>query len=215
MTSLKHWMYRMNCRPSILPEPYSMYFWVNGSADGSQPRSWSAELRRIITCRITHCPRHTRSVRTTDISKARLLSARIAAKKLKFLLTALEGGVVLGLLCDAYLPVNSTVQKIPWIKDKLTQNQVLNLLPLLIAATGALVQLIQLLSIRAEQKALAIPTGEERDLASDSAAGKADASDSEAAREEEAQPDEETISMVQAEEVLVAKAKELTALRRN
>ena len=133
----------------------------------------------------------------------------LAAKKLKFLLTALEGGVVLGLLCDAYLPVNSTVQKIPWIKDKLTQNQVLNLLPLLIAATGALVQLIQLLSIRAEQKALAIPTGEERDLASDSAAGKADASDSEAAREEEAQPDEETISMVQAEEVLVEKAKEL------
>ena len=133
----------------------------------------------------------------------------LAAKKLKFLLTALEGGVVLGLLCDAYLPVNSTVQKIPWIKDKLTQNQVLNLLPLLIAATGALVQLIQLLSIRAEQKALASPTGEERDLASDSAAGKADASDSEAAREEEAQPDEETISMVQAEEVLVEKAKEL------
>ena len=49
-------------------------------------------------------------------------------------------------------------------------------------------EVIQLLSIRAEQKALAIPTGEERDLASDSAAGKTDASDSEAAREEAPAP---------------------------
>ena len=133
----------------------------------------------------------------------------LAAKKLKFILTALEGGVVLGLLCDAYLPVNGIVQKIPWIKDKLTQNQVLNLLPILIAATGILVQLIQLLSIRAEQKALEIPTGEERDLVPDSEAGKTVSSDTEAAKEEEVQPDEEAVSMAQAEEVLVEKAKEL------
>ena len=131
----------------------------------------------------------------------------LAAKKLKFILTALEGGVVLGLLCDAYLPVNSTVQKIPWIKEKLTENQVLNLLPLLIAATGVLVQMIQLLSIRAEQKALEIPTGEERDLAPDSAAEKT--VPAEISGEEEVHPDEEAVSMAQAEEVLVEKAKEL------
>ena len=133
----------------------------------------------------------------------------LAAKKLKFILTALEGGVVLGLLCDAYLPVTGTFQKIPWIKDKLTENQVLNLLPLLIAATGALVQLIQVLSIRAEQKALEIPTGEERDLARDRTVERTDSPDSEAAKEEEAQPDEGAVSMAQAEEVLVEKAKEL------
>lgn len=94
---------------------------------------------------------------TLVIAAAAGLLFALLAKKLKFVLTALEGGVVLGLLCDAFLPVG----KIPWVREKLTEAQILNLLPLVIAATGVLMQLIQLLAIRAEQKALAIPTGEE------------------------------------------------------
>ena len=137
------------------------------------------------------------------IAAAAGLLFALLAKKLKFVLTALEGGVVLGLLCDAFLPVG----KIPWVKEKLTEAQILNLLPLVIAATGVLIQLIQLLAIRAEQKALAIPTGEERDSTFAGSVSADHASGNPA--QEESVPEEEGISMVQAEEVLVEKAKEL------
>ena len=128
----------------------------------------------------------------------------LLAKKLKFVLTALEGGVVLGLVCDAFLPVNRT----PWVKDKLTGAQIENLLPLLIAASGVLIQLFQLLAIRAEQKALAIPTGDERDHIPGTQDEPEHASDRDASGED-TPGDEDALSMAQAEEVLVEKAKEL------
>ena len=128
----------------------------------------------------------------------------LLAKKLRWVLTALEGGVVLGLLCDAFLPVN----RIPLVKDKLTDAQTVNLLPLVIAASGVLIQLMQLLSIRAEQRALAIPTGEERDRMSDPEQEQNESAQSQE-EGEAAPPDEDAISMEQAEEVLVEKAKEL------
>lgn len=123
----------------------------------------------------------------------------LLAKKLKIVLTALEGGVVLGLLCNAFLPVG----KIPWINEKLTKAQIQNLLPLAIAATGLLVQLLQLLAIRAEQKALEIPSGDDRDHTA--GREKTETPAPEAAQEQ----DEEALSMAQAEEMLVEKAKEL------
>ena len=129
----------------------------------------------------------------------------LCAKKLKFVLTALEGGIVLGLLCDAFLPVN----KIPLVKEKLTTAQTINLLPLVFAATGVLIQLFQLLSIRAEQKALAIPTGDERDHISPAQDGESGDSPDGVASGDSKEADEDAISMVQAEEVLVEKAKEL------
>lgn len=131
---------------------------------------------------------------------AGLLFAALA-KKLRFVLTALEGGVVLGLLCGAYLPVT----QIPWVKDKLSAAQIRNLVPMVFAASGVLIQLIQLLSIRAEQKALQIPTGEEREQAVSLVSAKPDSGD---ASGQEAQA-EEAVSMAQAEEVLVEKAREL------
>ena len=128
----------------------------------------------------------------------------LLAKKLKFVLTALEGGVVLGLVCDALLPV----RQIPWVKDKLNTAQIEILVPLLIAASGVLIQLFQLLAIRAEQKALAIPTGDERDHIPGSQDESGHSSDSDASVED-VHEDEDAISMAQAEEVLVEKAKEL------
>ena len=141
---------------------------------------------------------------TLVIAAAAGLLFALLAKKLKFVLTALEGGVVLGLLCDAYLPVT----EIPWIRDRLTPEQILNLFPLAVAASGVLIQFFQLLAIRAEQKALAIPTGGDEDRF-----GRPDHSQGgvsgEEASEENALQNEDTISMAQAEEVLVEKAKEL------
>ena len=127
----------------------------------------------------------------------------LAAKKLRFVLTALEGGIILGLLCDAFLPV----KKIPLVKEKLTGAQMENLLPLVFAASGILIQLFQLLAIRAERKALAIPTGDERDHIP-GAEDRSEHSGSDADPEAEVQ-NEDAISMAQAEEVLVEKAKEL------
>ena len=128
----------------------------------------------------------------------------LLAKKLKWVLTALEGGIVLGLLCEVFFPVT----EIPWIEDRLSAAQILNLLPLVIAASGVVIQLIQLLAIRAEKKALEIPTGDERDhfdSREHAGGGASDVDD-----QSEAQPvDEDAVSMAQAEEVLVEKAKEL------
>ncbi len=130
----------------------------------------------------------------------------LLAKKLKFVITALEGGVVLGLLADAFLPVT----EIPWISEKLSKDQILNLLPLVLAGIGLLVQLFQLISRIREQRALQIPTGEERDAntfgSENSASEESSAAESGNAAKTQ---DEEAISMAEAEEVLVEKAKEL------
>ncbi len=129
----------------------------------------------------------------------------LAAKKLRFVLTAVEGGAVLGILADAFLAVT----EIPWVTDKLTDRQILNLFPVVLIGLGILVQLFQWISRIREQKALQIPTGEERDFGSarseDSASVKKDSE--EAGKTTQAQ--EEVISMAAAEEVLVEKAKEL------
>ena len=132
----------------------------------------------------------------------------LAAKRLKIVLTALEGGVVLGLLCGAFLPVD----RIPWINEKLAREQVLNLLPFLFAATGFLVQFLQYMAIRAEKKSLQIPTGEEKD--SETAVTEASSGNENAPSAEEVEK-EEIINMAQAEEVLVEKAKELALAARS
>ncbi len=128
----------------------------------------------------------------------------LLAKKLKFILTALEGGVVLGLLADAFLPVT----KIPWISEKLTKNQILNLLPMVIAAVGVLVQLGQWIAEIRERKALQIPTGDETNSDRSSAASSQEKPSEEKPEGDTAQA-QEVISMAAAEEVLVEKAKEL------
>ncbi len=128
-----------------------------------------------------------------------------AAKKLRFVLTAVEGGAVLGILADAFLGVT----EIPWVTEKLTDDQILNLFPIVLIGVGILVQLFQRIAQIREQKALQIPTGEERDFASarseDSASEKKDSEGAD--KNQPAQ--EEVISMAAAEEVLVEKAKEL------
>ena len=132
----------------------------------------------------------------------------LLAKKLKIVLTALEGGVILGLLCDAFLPVD----QIPWVNEKLTIAQIQNLLPIVIAASGVLVQLIQYLTIRAEKKALQIPTGEERD---ETGAREEPSAAAQAAPAGEAREPEEAVNMAKAEELLVEKAKELASAARS
>ena len=130
----------------------------------------------------------------------------LLTRKLKIVLTALEGGVVLGLLVDAFLPVSD----IPWISEKLSEAQLLNLLPLVLAATGMLIQLLQFLSIRAEQKSLQIPAGEEREGDGRSAeGGDKPGNDPGSPDDHPGEPEEDTVSIEQAEEVLVEKAKEL------
>ncbi len=127
----------------------------------------------------------------------------LLAKKLRFVLTALEGGVVLGLLCDVFLPVT----KIPWISEKLTGNQILNFLPLAIAALGLLIQFFQWIAMIREQRALRIPTGEEREYSSGEQTNQS--GEEKAESEENTVRDEDVITMAAAEEVLVEKAKEL------
>ena len=132
----------------------------------------------------------------------------LLAKKLKLVITALEGGVILGLLCDAFLPVAD----LPWVKDRLTGTQIWNVLPFVFAGTGILIQFLQWLAIRAEQKSLLIPSGEEREdgyggkETDDVPGGKQDGADGTTEPEE---VDEDEVSLAQAEEVLVEKAKEL------
>jgi hypothetical protein len=132
----------------------------------------------------------------------------LGAKKLKLALTALEGGVVLGLLCDVFLPVD----RIPWISEKLSLAQIRNLVPIVIAALGFVIQLIQFLVIWREQRALRIPAGEEQESGSgvektqDASDGSGDGTAGEASGQD---AQEEGISIAQAEEVLVEKAKEL------
>ena len=132
----------------------------------------------------------------------------LLAKKLKLVITALEGGVILGLLCDAFLPVAD----LPWVKDRLTGTQIWNVLPFVFAGTGILIQFLQWLAIRAEQKSLLIPSGEEREdgyggkETDDVSGGKQDGADGTTEPEE---VDEDEVSLAQAEEVLVEKAKEL------
>lgn len=148
---------------------------------------------------------------TLIISIAAGILFALLAKRLKMVLTALEGGVVLGLLCDAFLPVTKT----PWVSEKLTGGQIRNLIPVLIAASGVLIQLLQWLSQRAEQKALQVPSGDERDIhgTGDSEAEPSKGASAGSAGEEKS---EEALSMAQAEEMLVEKAKELAlAAERN
>ncbi len=130
----------------------------------------------------------------------------LIAKKLRFILTALEGGIVLGLLCEVFLPVT----KIPWISEKLTKAQILNLLPLVIAGVGLLIQLFQWIAMIREQKALQIPSGEERDnISVDNGEESPSEETAEAGADASQNEDDEIVSMAAAEEVLVEKAREL------
>ena len=128
-----------------------------------------------------------------------------AAKKLKIVLTALEGGVILGLVCGAFFPVD----RIPWVKDRLNEAQIRNLLPVVLSAVGLLVQLIQFLVIWREQRALRVPAGEEKDNEPQPEQEEAASQDAGASDGDASAAQDEAISITQAEEVLVEKAKEL------
>ncbi len=132
----------------------------------------------------------------------------LLAKKLRFLLTAFEGGVVLGLLGEMFFDVT----KIPWISEKLTEAQILNLFPIVVAAVGIVIQFFQWIGMIREQRALQIPSGEERDGVSgqDSDSEQSGSENSnEGDNTSEQEQDADAITMVEAEEVLVEKAKEL------
>ncbi len=130
----------------------------------------------------------------------------LLAKKLRFLLTAIEGGVVLGLLCDTFLAVT----EIPWVTDKLSDAQILNLFPIVLAGVGILIQFFQWIGMIREQRSLRIPAGEERDYTGDQSSDQDKSADENTAGEgETSAQDEDAISMAEAEEVLVEKAKEL------
>ncbi len=129
----------------------------------------------------------------------------LIAKKLRFILTALEGGIVLGLLCDVFLPVH----KIPWVSEKLTKAQIWNLLPFVIAGAGLLIQFFQWIAMIREQRALQIPSGEERDNVFAGNGGSQSEEKTDADGTALQNQDDEIISMAAAEEVLVEKAREL------
>lgn len=126
----------------------------------------------------------------------------LLARKLKMVLTALEGGVILGLLAEMLFPVD----EIPWINERLSEAQIRNILPLAFALTGLLIQFFQFLAIRSEQKSLQIPAGEEQADDVRSKEGESGQTDDEVQNPE---VEEDAVSIARAEEVLVEKAKEL------
>ncbi len=134
----------------------------------------------------------------------------LAAKKAGFLLTALTGGIVLGNICCAFLPAGKLpLDKIPFLSEKLSKGQLKNLIPILIAASGALIQLLQVLADRKARKELEIPSGESLGHAFESGSVRNTPGQDQAGSSSSEEKDADTITMAQAEAVLVEKAREL------
>ena len=129
----------------------------------------------------------------------------LLARKLRPILAALLGGTILGLLIEIFLPYAS----IPFLPQvlKLSEGMYRNLLPLVLAAIGVLIQLPQWIREIREQK--------ERKLLEQRTAEET----RESSAEEPDSPEEETeqqtvltpaaVSVAEAEAILVEKAREL------
>ena len=135
----------------------------------------------------------------------------LAAKKLRFLLTALLGGTILGLLIESFV----SYEQIPFIPESLvlTEGMYRNILPLVIAGIGVLIQLPQLISHIRTEKELKIPPGYASDNYFDTpdhtADGNGQEEDNTGVDTKDSAQTPERVSIAEAEAVLVEKAREL------
>ena len=84
MISLRHWIFRTNCRLCTPLVQYSMHFWERNCPPGRLRPILCGRLQRITNCRIIRCLRHILSVKSTDIFPVNSMYARSAAQGQKY-----------------------------------------------------------------------------------------------------------------------------------
>lgn len=135
--------------------------------------------------------------------------AALLAGKLKFVLSALAGGAVLGLLTESFVRYES----IPYVPEvlELSEGMYRNILPLVLAGIGILIQLPQWIGQLRREKEMKSRAADDTDTLFSASAER---TDSETGQEEEDQaagtPDTAvSVTIAEAEAVLVEKAREL------
>ena len=130
----------------------------------------------------------------------------LLAKKLRFLLAALLGGTILGLLTESFV----SYAQIPYLPEmrELSEGMYRNILPLALAGIGILIQLPQLVSRIRTERELRIPPGSADDnyFTVHDGAGQPEESGQEKTEEN---PTQAELNIAEAEAVLVEKAREL------
>ena len=134
----------------------------------------------------------------------------LLAKKLRFLLAALLGGTILGLLIESFV----SYAQIPYLPEmhELSEGMYRNILPLALAGIGILIQLPQLISRIRTERELRIPPGNAEDnyfTMQDGGSGGAGQSAESGEEKTEETPTQAELNIAEAEAVLVEKAREL------
>ena len=129
----------------------------------------------------------------------------LLARKLRPVLAALLGGTILGLLIEVFLPYAS----IPFLPQilKLSEGMYRNLLPLVLAAIGILIQLPQWIRVIREQKERKLLEERNAEETRESSGEETDSPEEET--HQETVPTPAAVSVAEAEAILVEKAREL------
>ena len=129
----------------------------------------------------------------------------LLARKLRPVLAALLGGTILGLLIEVFLPYAS----IPFLPQilKLSEGMYRNLLPLVLAAIGILMQLPQWIRVIREQKERKLLEERNAEETRESSGEETDSPEEET--QQETVPTPAAVSVAEAEAILVEKAREL------
>ena len=129
----------------------------------------------------------------------------LLARKLRPVLAALLGGTILGLLIEVFLPYAS----IPFLPQilKLSEGMYRNLLPLVLAAIGILMQLPQWIRVIREQKERKLLEERNAEETRESSGEETDSPEEET--HQETVPTPAAVSVAEAEAILVEKAREL------
>ena len=128
----------------------------------------------------------------------------LLAKKMRFVLSALLGSTILGLLIESFV----SYRDIPYLPEtlELSEGMYRNILPLVLAGIGALIQLPQFISLVRREREMRIPPGE----VTDSFYGPSEESTEDRQQNEDnGQAGPAVMNVADAEAALVEKAREL------